>query len=231
MKAYAGYLEEAIRYTYQNPVIYSSMRYPFVNMDENINYMKERLLTDNHTNFWPIAQMIVSIHSPFPNRKVYPQAGCVKYLMQEQDLWKYFSDLSLISYSKYQETRLFNMSLSDRSLSDLYNTDALDWKSEDEMPIWIRLSRLIVSDILFFQTVKDMTLVGISDGIVCSSENQNDRESCENLKKALKEWNKDFIRKKFENNSRKYDLDSMYILYLIGDLDKQAFVDKVCLVK
>lgn len=230
MSSYISYLEEAIKYSYQNPAIYSVMRYPYVDMKENIKYMKNALSEGKGVNYGPVAQIIESVHWTFPNSQKSPQTECAKDLMKVEDLWKYFNDLSMLSYSKYKNARLFNMLISDKKLSDMYNPKGLEWKIDNEMPLRVRLNRLIIWDMLFFHWLESVTLKGISDGLVCRSDKPWQAEWCLNLKKALLEWDREFIRKKFESNPRKYDLDSFFILYLIGDLDKQAFVNKICLI-
>jgi hypothetical protein len=62
MSSYISYLEEAIKYSYQNPAIYSVMRYPYVDMKENIKYMKNALSEGKGVNYGPVAQIIESVH-------------------------------------------------------------------------------------------------------------------------------------------------------------------------
>lgn len=228
---FAKYLESLVRYVYANPVLLSQMTFPFANQNEGLLYIEKAFKNNETKNYGAISQILVSIYGLSKNTKTYSQQECVQFLEKQADLWVYFKDISNITYSKYRNSPLFNMRLPNVELSDLYNPAGLIWKDENEMSITTRVNRLLVSDFFFFQWVKEMTLSWIAEWINCDLSDEKSKPACLSLKKALLEKDKNFIVNKFKDNSRKYDLDSFYVRYLIGDLDKTSFIKQVCLVK
>jgi hypothetical protein len=228
---FAQYLESIVRYVYSNPTLFTVMLLPYKELNENIDLINEQIRNPKTSHYGLISIMITAINSVWNTPKTFSKNECSQFLKEQKDIGAYLKDLSILSYSKYRNSPFFNRKLDDIKLDDIYNPEWLVSKTEKDTDMWLLLNRLIVSDVLFFQRANTMTLEWIADAIPCDIVDIDKRQNCLNLQKAMKTKDLDFIRKKFSQNERKYDMDSFYVLHLIGDLTKEQLTDRLCLIK
>jgi hypothetical protein len=225
---FAQYLQEVVHYIYIHPELLKVVILPNKELDENLNLIIDQIKWGKTNNYSAVSLLIDHINSiGVPPQQVTKEA-CKTFLEWQKDLGSYLQDLSGLLYSKYRSSPFFQRELQSADTLLLDNTKNAN-NSNDS--ISSQLNQRIISDMLFFSRVKSMDLSGIADAISCEYSNPNDKPMCENLKTALRDGNKEFILKKFSDNQRKYDLDSFYIRYLIGDLDKSGLIDKLCLIQ
>jgi hypothetical protein len=225
---FAHYLEEVVEYAYDHFDLFNIASFPFKEKAENLALINNQLKANKTNNYSEISILIDHINAFWEPPKQFTKTECKDFLEKQEDIGVYLSDISNLTYSRYRASPFFQRRL------DTNDSTRIDQEKNNQITtdsILAKLNQRIISDIIFFSQVPSMSLWGISDGINCEYSNEADRPMCENLKTALKANNKEFILKKFSDNERKYDLDSFYIRYLIGDLDKSGLIEKLCLIR
>jgi hypothetical protein len=233
-REFSQFLIDTLVFIDVNPGLRELIRLPYQDMRLNMEHVLEHIPRRKAKEDGTTAQIIAWIYSFETPPKKYSQKECFDFLNSQNDLWEFFKDLSQLTFSGYIASPLFQRDLSGVTLDDLYTPEGINGKGSDEndwRDIEARVNLLLISDFLFFQRAESMTLDGIANSLQCELSVEKDQEMCFALEKALRNKDKEFILKKFANNSRKYDLDSYYIRYLIEDLDKTWFINKVCLIK
>ncbi len=225
---FSSYLEEVVTYIYAHPDIFNIATLPFKDFDDNIKIIKDQIWKGTTNNKAEVTILIDHINTIGGIPKQFTKVECKAFLEKQEDIWWFLRDPSNLTYSKYRNSPFFQRELeeSDRALLDKGSNAQKNPDSTES-----QLNQRMISDILFFSQVEEMSLSGIADAITCEFSPAADKPMCENLKTALKTWDKEFILKKFSDNERIYDLDSFYIRYLIWDLTKPQLIDKLCLIQ
>lgn len=226
--AFKEYLNTSLEYIYKNEKLLPLVNLNWSSREDQfnaiINYNWELPLQ----TYSILANIVIAINSIWSPWLKYSKSECQNFLLWVPNPTVFFTNQDLLMYSQFSKFPLLNLAIKTEDLVLIggdTKVQSSDMYSEDE--ILRKLRHRIISDIFFLSSAKTKDLSGISDAIVCNPGN----DSCEWLKVALKNNDFQFIRKKFESNSRKYDIDSIYIKYLIWDLDRQWFIDTVCLIK
>lgn len=227
---FANYLEDIVKYVFQDPDHLKFISFQFLTLNENLLTIKSQLVQKKTNNYSSLSNLIEIINSSGSELKQFSKQECKTYLNEQKDIWVFLRDLSNLSYSQYRSSPFFQRKIetTDMGLLDNDGTESQLSRMTDPGRY---LNQRIISDIIFFANTDVMDLPGIGKAIDCQFSDPASRPMCEKLKVALKNKDTEFIRKKFTDNSRKYDLDSFYILYLIGDLTRDQLTDHLCLIK